>query len=419
MDIKTQMDIKNLNFQGQRVFLRLDLNVPIQNRKILDPSRIQAALPTLEFLISRGAKIVVASHLGRPKNHSGDQKKFSMEPIANTLNKEGFEVFFMGSPDSEVPKELLKGLKERQIIMLENLRFHEGEIKNSNELAAIWMKYTDIYVNDAFGASHRTHASLDALPRRIPKRCHGLLIARELEYLKRIRDNPPSPFVLVIGGSKVSDKMPLLKSLSNKVHSFIIGGAMSYTFLKAKGSNPGNSKVEEKSLSMAKNFLKQMETKNKNIYLPMDHVVIEKQGSRNFQVSYGPELIQQEIAMDIGPKTCSYFTEALQKAACIFWNGPMGVYEHKPFDKGSLTIAKAIGRSKAFTVIGGGDSAAVARNAGLSFKTNPFSKEEKGNTLKNQDFSVDHISTGGGASLEFIQGHKLPGLEALKVKGKQ
>ena len=416
MALETQLDIKTLNFQGQRTFLRLDLNVPNQNGKILDSSRIQATLPTLEFLIARGAKIVVASHLGRPKNHPKDQKNFSMKPVANALNKEGFEVLFMETPDSEAPRELLKGLTGKQIIMLENLRFHEGEMKNSNELAAKWLRYTDIYVNDAFGASHRAHASLEALPKQIPKRCYGLLIARELECLKKIKDNPPAPFVLVTGGSKVFDKIPLLKNLSGKIHSFIIGGAMAYTFLKARGYDPGNSKVEEKSLLIAKNFLKQMETKGKKVYLPLDHIIIEKKKSHEFRISKGPGLSGQETAMDIGPETCSHFTEVLEKAACIFWNGPMGVYERKPFDKGSIAVAKAIGRSKAFTVIGGGDSAAVAKIAGLSCKTNSFSKEEKNNVIKNK-LSVDHISTGGGASLEFIQGHKLPGLEVLKIRG--
>lgn len=390
------LDLESLDLTGQKVFLRLDLNVPIKGGQILDENRIMAALPTLQFLLDRGAKVIVASHLGRPKT-AEDKKQLSLEPVAQCLNQKGFEVLLMDRPDSEAPLELMKSLTNKQIILLENLRFHPGETKNSGELAAKWARYTDIYVNDAFGASHRAHASIAALAQLIPIRCYGFLIKKEMESLSQIKHQPQPPFVLVTGGSKVSDKVPLLESLADQVDCVIIGGAMAYTFLKAENISVGRSLVEESMLGVAKNFLRKMKVAGKKVYLPIDHVVVEDIKSDQALLSSEARLEDNHIAVDIGPKTREIFAQVIKTAGTVFWNGPMGIYERKPFAEGSIAVAEAMAHSQAFTVIGGGDSAAAAIDSGFAEQ-------------------IDHISTGGGASLEFIQGIRLPGLEALQVR---
>lgn len=396
MAVTSFLDIRNLEFKGKRVFLRLDLNVPLKDGKVIDDNRIQAALPTLRFLVEAGAKVIVASHLGRPKTEE-DREKLSLEPVAHCLNQAGFEVLLMDSPDSEAPYELTKSLDDHQIILLENLRFAPGETKNSGELAAKWAKYTDIYVNDAFGACHRAHASIDAIAKLIPTRCYGFLIEKELKSLQEIKDHPKKPFYILTGGSKVSDKIPLLESFAEKMDGVLIGGAMAYTFLKADGLSVGSSKVEEEFVSVAKKFLHRMRTSDKKVFLPVDHKVVKDFSSDDFTTTDGATIQEGFIALDIGPKTIKLYTEAIKDAGSVFWNGPMGVYERKVFAEGSVAMAKAMAETSAFTVIGGGDSAAAAIDSGYADK-------------------VDHISTGGGASLEFIQGIKLPGLEALKVR---
>lgn len=396
MAVESYLNLKDLELNGKRVFLRLDLNVPLKDGKILDDNRIKAALPTLEFLVEQGAKVIVSSHLGRPKTEE-DRVKLSLEPVARALNDNGFEVLLMENPDSEAPYELTKSLTGKQIIMLENLRFSPGETKNSQELAAKWAKYSDVYVNDAFGASHRAHASIDALAKLIPERCYGFLIEKEITSLEKIKTDAPKPFVILTGGSKVSDKIPLLDAFADRVDAVIIGGAMAYTFLKAKGLSVGKSLVEQEMISVAKNFLARMEGAGKEVYLPVDHIVVEQFESNEGVVKVGAGIEGDSIAVDIGPKTREVYSEVLKSAGSVFWNGPMGIYERKPFDEGSVAMAESLAQSPGFTVIGGGDSAAAAIDSGFADK-------------------IDHISTGGGASLEFIQGIKLPGLEALKVR---
>lgn len=390
------LKLSDIDVNNKRVFLRLDLNVPLKDGVILDDTRIQAALPTLNNLIERGARVVIGSHLGRPKTKE-DRPKYSLEPVANRLNELGFEVLLMDSPKSDAPLELIKGLSGKKIILLENLRYAEGETKNSGELAAKWSRYTDVYVNDAFGACHRAHASIDALPKLIPQRAYGYLIEKEMTSLDKIKSNAPAPFVLLTGGSKVSDKIPVLESFADKVESVLIGGAMAYTFLKAQGTSVGGSLVENDKITMAKNFLRKMEVANKKVYLPVDHIVVNKFEDTEFQVTSGEMIPGDQIAVDIGPKTRKLYSDVIQEAGSVFWNGPMGIYERKPFDEGSVAMAEALAKSSAFTVIGGGDSAAAAVDSG-------FAEE------------MSHISTGGGASLEYIQGVALPGLEALKVR---
>jgi phosphoglycerate kinase len=390
------LNLESLDLHGKKVFLRLDLNVPLKDGKVLDENRITSALPTLEFLIEKGAKVVVASHLGRPKTQE-DRVKYSMEPIAHVLNKRGFEVLLMETPDSEAPSGLLKGLSGREIILLENLRFISGEEKNSQELAAKWAKYTEVYVNDAFGASHRAHASIDALAKLIPQRCYGFLIKKEMEALSKIKNHPESPFVLLTGGSKVSDKIPLLESFADKIDSVLIGGAMAYTFLKAQGIPVGKSLVEESMITTAKKFLAKMQGAGKKVYLPIDHIVVESLESKNHSIQKSAAIAANQIAVDIGPETRKLFSEVIKNAKTVFWNGPMGLYEKKPFHEGSIAMAEAMANCQGFTVVGGGDSAAAAIDSGFAN-------------------NISHISTGGGASLEFIEGNTLPGLEALKVR---
>lgn len=396
MGVESYLDLKKIELKNQRVFLRLDLNVPLKEGVVLDENRIKAALPTLNFLVESGAKVIVASHLGRPKSEE-DRQKLSLEPVAQCLNKEGFEVFLMDSPDSEAPYELTKSLGGRQIILLENLRFVEGETKNSGELAAKWAKYTDIYVNDAFGACHRAHASIDAIAKLIPTRCFGFLIEKEVASLQTIKNNPPKPFYILTGGSKVSDKIPLLESFVDKMDGVIIGGAMAYTFMKADGVSVGTSRIEVNYVSVAKKFLDRMRSAGKKVFLPVDHRIVSDFDSDDFNITPDSSIPEGMMALDIGPKTEEVYAKAVKEAGSVFWNGPMGVYERKPFAQGSVAMAKALAESHAFTVIGGGDSAAAAIDSGFADK-------------------IDHISTGGGASLEFIQGIKLPGLEALKVR---
>ena len=396
MAVESYINLSEMKLSGKRVFLRLDLNVPLKDGKVIDDNRIKAALPTLNFLVESGAKVIVASHLGRPKTDE-DKQKLSLEPVASALIEEGFEVLLMDSPDSEAPVELAKGLSGKQIILLENLRFHAGETKNSNELAVKWSKYTDIYVNDAFGASHRAHASIDALAKLIPEKAYGFLISKEVDALKTVKEAPKKPFYILTGGSKVSDKIPLLESLADKMDGVIIGGAMAYTFMKADGVNVGSSRVEESAIGTAKTFLNRMRGAGKKVFLPVDHLVVENFNDTEFTKTASESIEAGKMGLDIGPKTIELYSGAIHEAGSVFWNGPMGVYERKPFDTGSLAMAKALADSKAYTVVGGGDSAAAAIDSGYSEK-------------------IDHISTGGGASLEFIQGIKLPGLEALKVR---
>ena len=390
------INFRELELEGKKVFLRLDLNVPLQDGVILDHNRIEAALPTLQYLLERKAQVVVASHLGRPKTEE-DRKNLSLEPIANVLSEKGIDVLLMDTPDSDAPIELLKGLKENQIIMLENLRFSEGETKNSEKLAAKWSRYCDVYINDAFGACHRAHASIEALPRIIPERAFGFLIEKEMKALGQILSDPTPPFMLLTGGSKVSDKISILEDFSEKADAILIGGAMAYTFLLAQGLPVGGSKVEKDKVHTAKDFLKRMESRGKKVYLPVDHIVVDNFNSTDFEVTSSASIPEGKIAVDIGPKTRELYAQALKTAGSIFWNGPMGVYEKKPFHEGSIAMAKALAESPAFTVVGGGDSAAAAIDSGFSG-------------------DISHISTGGGASMEYIQGGSLPGLEILKVR---
>lgn len=390
--------IENFQLEDKRLFLRLDLNVPLdESGQITDDTRIQAALPTINYAIDKGAKIILSSHLGRPKGKPEDREKFSLEPVATALM--GIlkkEIILVEEPSGHATKHLLAGLKPSQIIMLENLRFDPGEEKNDREFASKLASFTDIYINDAFGASHRAHASIVALPEMLEKRGLGFLMKKEIEMLDRVRLNPESPFVTVMGGAKVSDKIEVIEALLDRVDAMIVGGAMAYTFLAAQNIGVGNSLVEKDKVKFAADLLKRTNSRGKKILLPVDHRIVSGfKETDSLKNTDGASIPDGWMGVDIGPKSEKLFAAELAKAKTVFWNGPMGVFETPEYSKGTFAIAKAITDANAVTVVGGGDSASAAQASGLAEK-------------------FSHISTGGGAGLEFLQGDKLPGVEALR-----
>lgn len=390
--------IRDFDLTGKTVFLRLDLNVPLDGARITDETRIRASLPTINYCLEKGAKLIVASHLGRPK--SPQDKKYSMEPVALRLSELlNREVVLMEEPSSEGVKHVLYGNMKNQIICLENLRFDPGETENSSELAQQWASYTDIYINDAFGASHRAHASISAFPEIMPKKAGiGFLIEKEIKMLDSLLDNPKKPYYAVLGGSKISDKIDVIEKLIDIVDGFIIGGAMAYTFLKAQNVPVGKSLVEADKLKYAKEMIARVEARRKTMLLPIDHIVsTEFNNTENKMTTPTTGIPENMMGLDIGPQSIRLFTTALSKAATIFWNGPMGVFENPAFATGTFAIARAMAESDGVKIVGGGDSAAAAEASGYADK-------------------MTHISTGGGASLEYLQGEKLPGLEILRAR---
>lgn len=396
--------IEDFDLKGQRVFIRLDLNVPMSGEpgslKITDDTRIRAALPTVKYALEKGAKIVLASHLGRPETDS-DRAKFTLEPVAERLGELlNCEVIFIEEPNSDAPKALLAGLKAGQLLMLENLRFDKGETKNSAELANTIASYTDIYINDAFGASHRAHSTIDALPRLIAKKGCGFLIKKEIEVLGGLMTNPAKPFVAIMGGSKVSDKIKVIEKMIDSIDTFLVGGAMVYTFIAAKGLGVGKSRIEKDRLVFAKELIERIEARGKKILLPVDHIVADDfLTPSKIETVSGESIPEGKIGLDIGPKTRAMYREEILRAKTVFWNGPMGVFERPEFAKGSFAIAEAmamLAEKGGVSIVGGGDSAAAAEASGFAEK-------------------MTHISTGGGASLEYLEGARLPGLEALRT----
>lgn len=389
--------VRDFALEGKVVFLRLDLNVPMENGHITDENRIRASLPTIQYCMEQGAKLVMASHLGRPKTK--EDRQYSLEPVAKRLQDLlHAEVILVEEPDSDAPKALLQSLKKNQIILLENVRFEEGETKDSVEFAQKIANYADIYINDAFGASHRAHATIHALPSVMKDKGIGFLIEKEIAMLDSLLSNPKRPYIAVMGGAKVSDKIAVIERLMDVVDGFIIGGAMAYTFLKAQGHAVGKSLVENDKLKYAKEMIERIEARNKTILLPVDHLATKGiSDTQNAHVTKDVTIPDDELAVDIGPKTIQNYSVALREAGTIFWNGPMGIFENPVFAKGTFGVAQVIAESNATKIVGGGDSAAAAEASGFADK-------------------MTHISTGGGASLEYLQGDKLPGLEILRSK---
>ena len=388
--------ITDFELKDQVVFLRLDLNVPLEKGRITDDTRLRESLPTIKYALEQGAKLVLASHLGRPKK-AGDPE-FSLEPVAAYLTEHlKKEVILIEEVRSEVIKQIILTLRRDQIILLENLRYDEGETENDPELARYLASFSQIYINDAFGASHRAHASIQGLPEVMQKKGIGFLIEKEINFLDQLIVNPTRPYLAVMGGSKVSDKIDVIEKLIDVVDGFVIGGAMAYTFLKAMGKTTGSSLVEADRVKYASELIARIEARSKTLILPVDHKVTTNIKDTKFEITADANIREKMMGVDIGPKTEKLFAEAIGKAKTIFWNGPMGVFETKEFSSGTFAIAKAIAESSGVKVVGGGDSASAAHASGYAHL-------------------MSHISTGGGASLEYLQGDRLPGLEVLRTK---
>jgi len=388
--------IRDIDIKNKRVLMRVDFNVPLDDKLLVtDDNRIRAALPTIKYAVEKGAKVVLASHLGRPDGKVVD--KMRLDPAAKALEKLlGKKVTKLNECIGEDVKDFINGMKPGDVALLENLRFHAEEEKNDPAFVKALASLGDIYVNDAFGTAHRAHASTEGLAHQLPA-VAGFLMEKEIEYLGAATANPKKPFVAILGGAKVSDKIAVINNLLGKVDSIIIGGGMAYTFLKAQGKNIGSSKLEKDKLEVASEILKNAKDKKVNIVLPVDHVVADKFDANANTKTVGEDIPDGWMALDIGPKTVELFKKSLKDAKTIVWNGPLGVFEMDKFQNGSKAVAEYVATLKAVSIIGGGDTAAMVSKFGLESK-------------------MTHISTGGGASLEFLEGKALPGVVALLDK---
>src|SRR5512142_2151670 len=385
--------VKDIDIKGKRVLMRVDFNVPMQDGKVTDDKRIKASLPTIQYVLDQGASLILMSHLGRPKG--GPSPEFSLKAAAETLsNLLGRPVKM--APDTVGPEveKMAKELKPGEVLLLENTRFYKGEEKNDLELAKQMASLADVYVNDAFGSAHRAHASTEGIARYLPA-VSGFLMEQELEYLGRAVSNPEHPYIAILGGAKISDKINVVETLASKCDKLIIGGGMANTFLAAKGLNMQDSLVEKESLETAKNLLAKLGDK---LILPGDAVIADKfDAEANSKVVDVDKIPAGWRMLDVGPKTLELYKKTLSGAKLIVWNGPVGVFEMPKFAEGTFALAKMLADSGATTVIGGGDSASAVKKAGVAKQ-------------------MTHVSTGGGASLEFLEGKELPGVAALNDK---
>ena len=388
--------VDDINVKGQKVLVRCDFNVPLQDGKITDENRLVAALPTIKKLIADGGKIILCSHLGKPK---GEPKpELSLAPVAKRLSELlGQEVKFAADPEVVGPnaKAAVAEMKDGDVILLENTRFRPEETKNGDEFSKDLASICDVFVNDAFGTAHRAHCSNVGVTKFVDTAVVGYLMEKEIDFLGNAVDNPVRPFVAILGGSKVSSKISVINNLLDKVDTLIIGGGMSYTFQKALGGNVGQSLVEDEYLDYAKEMIEKAEAKNVKLLIPVDTVVTKEfKNDTPFHVVEAGQQEDDDMGMDIGPKTCALYQEALKDAKTVVWNGPMGVFEFDIFAMCTIAVAQALAELKdATTIIGGGDSASAVNNLGFGDK-------------------MTHISTGGGASLEFLEGKELPGVAA-------
>lgn len=390
--LRTIDDLGDL--RGRRVFVRVDFNVPLEDGKVADDLRITAALPTLAELRHRGTALVLATHLGRPKGKPTDDLR--LDPVAARLEEvSGFPVRKLDEVIGDEVASECDRLGAGEILLLENLRFHPGEEANDPRFAGALAGLADVYVNDAFGAAHRAHASVTGVAERIPAAA-GLLMQREVEVLTRLLHDPERPFVAILGGAKVSDKLRVVRALLDRVDAILVGGAMAFTFIASRGGRVGDSLVERDQLEQVRETLAAAETAGVDIALPEDVVAAEEATATSLGQTVPADDIPAGLrGLDVGPRTVKQFARALEGAKTVFWNGPMGVFELEPFSKGTRAVSKAVAEIDAFTVVGGGDSVAAIRALGF-------------------DQAVDHLSTGGGASLEFLEGRDLPGIAVLR-----
>ena len=388
---------EDLDVSGKRVLVRVDFNVPIKNGAITDDTRIRASLPTITALLDRGATVVLASHLGRPKGKPSPE--FSLRPTAERLSAllGGRPVQFAEDCVGEPARAAIQAAGKGGVVLLENLRFHAGEEKNDPGFAKQLAELADVYVNDAFGSAHRAHASTEGIVHFVKEAAAGLLMGKEVEYLGKVLESPERPFVAVLGGAKVSNKLEVIENLISKVDALLIGGAMAYTFLKARGVEVGKSLVEAELLDTARDIERRAKARGLRLELPVDHVVAPKleAGAPAETLDATDPAIGDRMGLDIGPKTIATYRSVINGAKTVIWNGPMGVFEIDAFARGTIEVARAVADVKGTTVIGGGDSIAAVAKAGVTDR-------------------ITHISTGGGASLEFLGGQTLPGVAALK-----
>ena len=402
----TKLSIKDLDLDGKRVFMRVDFNVPLdEGGGVLDDTRIVETLPTIEYAVRHHARLVLASHLGRPKGKPNP--KMSLKPVAERLRNlldermgRGINVGFAPDCVGIQAEEMATKLEKGHTLLLENLRFHAEEEANDEHFSRNLAKLAEFYVNDAFGTAHRAHASTVGITKFVKKSAAGLLMQKELDYLGKALHHPGRPFVAILGGAKVSDKIPVIQNLIDKVDALLVGGGMAYTFLKARGMEVGNSLLESDKIDLAQKLLGQAKARGVKFLLPVDHVVADKiaPDAKTHIVTEGHAIPAGQMGLDIGPKTVALFSAQIEAASTIVWNGPMGVFEQEPFAHGTYAIARAVAANRpAVSIVGGGDSVSAVHKAGVADK-------------------ITHISTGGGASLEFLEGKKLPGVEALSNK---
>jgi phosphoglycerate kinase len=393
-----KLSIRDVGVKGKRLFVRVDYNVPLNEKaEITDDTRIRASLPTLQYALERGARLILASHLGRPKGKVNP--KLSLRPAADRLAKLlGRKVEFAGDCVGPEVETKAAALQDGEVLLLENLRFHPEEEKNDPEFSKKLAALAEIYVDDAFGSAHRAHASTEGATRFLAPAVAGFLMEKELEYLGKAVENPARPYVAIVGGAKVSDKIELIQNLMRFADVVLVGGAMAYTFLKAQGVEVGSSRVEEDKLELARNLMDFAERRSIKLRLPQDHLVADRiDAAVRPEITSTARIPAGKMGVDIGPATRADYAADIAAAKTIVWNGPMGVFEIETFAQGTLEVARAVAASKALSIVGGGDSVAAVHKAGV-------------------ESQISHISTGGGASLEFLSGMKLPGVEALTEK---